>query len=474
MGLPKLSELEDSKPQTFIDPVKRINEGHDVQRFLVSQAYRDIMLFVMQLNRAMFPRCSSGLDGQDQSIQQWELDSSSASFSESIRRLQGLLAELDAIIDEVPPDPGPRRFGNVAFRKWHELVESRSASLLQRHLPEKVSSFKASSSVSAGAELRSYLLAAFGSAQRLDYGTGHELNFLAFLACNWKLGGFDVSSTGKEERGVVLGLIEPYLRVVRRLIKTYTLEPAGSHGVWGLDDHSFLPYLFGSAQYGPAISGADETPTEGSLGDAPDPADVTKPVAVQRERKKNMYFSAIGFIYDVKRGPFWEHSPMLYDISGVRAGWAKINKGMIKMYMAEVLAKFPVVQHFYFGSLFSWDKDPDAVAPPTTVHASSQPMRQHAHPASLGLPTRGPPRDNIGVPERGNPAAASAPFVGTAAPWARQPTVTSPTTAFPPSMENRNISQTSRVPPNFNPRPATNAQTDGQGCTGMPPPTRAP
>jgi hypothetical protein len=39
-----------------------------------------------------------------------------------------------------------------------------------------------------------------------------------------------------------------------------------------------------------------------------------------------MYFSAIGFIYDVKRGPFWEHSPMLYDISGIQAGWAKINK----------------------------------------------------------------------------------------------------------------------------------------------------
>jgi serine/threonine-protein phosphatase 2A activator len=39
-----------------------------------------------------------------------------------------------------------------------------------------------------------------------------------------------------------------------------------------------------------------------------------------------MYFSAIGFIYDVKKGPFWEHSPMLYDISGIRAGWGKINK----------------------------------------------------------------------------------------------------------------------------------------------------
>jgi hypothetical protein len=39
-----------------------------------------------------------------------------------------------------------------------------------------------------------------------------------------------------------------------------------------------------------------------------------------------MYFSAIGFIYDVKKGPFWEHSNILYDVSGVKAGWAKINK----------------------------------------------------------------------------------------------------------------------------------------------------
>jgi hypothetical protein len=47
---------------------------------------------------------------------------------------------------------------------------------------------------------------------------------------------------------------------------------------------------------------------------------------VERERKRNMYFSAIGFIYDVKKGPFWEHSPILYDVSGVKAGWAKINR----------------------------------------------------------------------------------------------------------------------------------------------------
>ncbi|KAK5277966.1 Serine/threonine-protein phosphatase 2A activator 1, partial [Cryomyces antarcticus] len=203
-------------------------------------------------------------------------------------------------------------------------------------------------------------MGSFGSAQRLDYGTGHELSFLAFLGCIWKLGGFPRTEAGVEERGVVLGVIEPYLTLIRRLILTYTLEPAGSHGVWGLDDHFFIPYIFGSAQLAPAIASAENIPTEGSLADAVDPADVVKAKVVEHERKTNMYFSAIGFIYDVKKGPFWEHSPILFDISGIRAGWAKINKGMLKMYNAEVLSKFPVIQHFPFGSLFVWERDPNA------------------------------------------------------------------------------------------------------------------
>jgi serine/threonine-protein phosphatase 2A activator len=53
----------------------------------------------------------------------------------------------------------------------------------------------------------------------------------------------------------------------------------------------------------------------------------------------------------MKKGPFFEHSPTLYDISGV-AHWAKINQGMIKMYQAEVLGKFPVIQHFPIGNVF--------------------------------------------------------------------------------------------------------------------------
>ncbi|KAK5626271.1 hypothetical protein RRF57_001986 [Xylaria bambusicola] len=335
-SFPTLESLDPTAPHVFLKPVKQINDGQDVARFLTSKAYRDIGKFILQLNRAMCPRKSKGPDGKD-IIQTFLIGSEyETQPAESVKNLQRMLAKIEAFMDKAPPDQGPRRFGNVSFRKWYQLLEAEAAALLQEHLPESVlrrSSGGNGSETTAEVELAAYLLGAFGSAQRLDYGTGHELSFLAFLGCLWKLGAFkDGSPNSDIERNIVLGVFEPYLRVVRRLILTYTLEPAGTHGVWGLDDHSFLPYIYGSAQLTRAISETEVMPTEGSLFRAPKPSAIVKSEYVDEERKRYMYFSAVGFINDVKKGPFWEHSPILFDISGIKDGWGKINKVIINQY----------------------------------------------------------------------------------------------------------------------------------------------
>jgi serine/threonine-protein phosphatase 2A activator len=187
--------------------VKRINEGHDVPTFLTSRAYSDIGVFIMQLNKAMCPRKSPA----SSQVQTWSLDNP-ISLSEPVQKLQELLQSIDAIIEEAPPDTGPRRFGNVSFRKWYEILESRVRELLEKYLPNAVLHFENSGDgVSVLDELTPYLMGGFGSAQRLDYGTGHELSFLAFLGCIWKLGGFmgNAPRDGSLERSIVISVIEP-------------------------------------------------------------------------------------------------------------------------------------------------------------------------------------------------------------------------------------------------------------------------
>jgi serine/threonine-protein phosphatase 2A activator len=132
------------------------------------------------------------------------------------------------------------------------------------------------------------------------------------------------------------------------------------------------------------------------------------------------------------------------------------------MYNAEVLSKFPVVQHFPFGSLFSWDHDPNAVLPPTTAHSTSGPQSRPV------------------APDAGTPSVAAArpmPGVGTQAPWAKPGAGTQAgpamgSTAAPWAGTRREAVPTSR------PGGATGALPALPDTSRMPPgpmaPTRAP
>lgn len=112
----------------------------------------------------------------------------------------------------------------------------------------------------------------------------------------------------------------------------YRLEPAGSHGVWGLDDYSFLGYIFGSGQ----LRGAEATkPSYASIEPASSADQTGIPVNAVLHPPlppTNLYFLSIMRIHEVKHGPFHEHSSQLYSIAVGVASWYKVNIGLFKMF----------------------------------------------------------------------------------------------------------------------------------------------
>lgn len=68
--------------------------------------------------------------------------------------------------------------------------------------------------------------------------------FAMFLMCLYKAG----LLKQEDSKFVVNHVFNSYLTLARKLQTTYKMEPAGSHGVWSLDDFQFLPFIFGSSQ----------------------------------------------------------------------------------------------------------------------------------------------------------------------------------------------------------------------------------
>lgn len=247
--------------------------------------------------------------------------------SAKILSLLSILETLERFVDEIPPLPQAARYGNLAYRDWHERMTEKAEDFVVELVGEDLKG--------AVVELVPYFTDSFGNWNRVDYGTGHETNFAAFLYCLARLGVI----RNEDYHAVVSRVFVKYLDLMRKLQLVYNLEPAGSHGVWGLDDYHFLPFIFGSSQL------IDHKYMK--------PKSIHNDDIIENFSKEYLYLSCIAFVKKVKKGLFAEHSPLLDDISGV-PNWKKVNGGLLKMYKVEVLEKVPIMQHFLFGSIIPW------------------------------------------------------------------------------------------------------------------------
>lgn len=305
-------------------PRKRIVTDRHLAHFHASETFSEILGLIQACNEAVKGRTL--------------LDN--VHVSDAVAALLAAVDRVRCLVDETPRDTDAAsvsRFGNPAFRTlYRKIVDATDDTMAG------IPGLEGEGKRREREELAVYFYEAWGNAKRIDYGSGMELNFLCWLLGLVKLGVLDLE---RDAAALVLRVFWRYIETMRVIQSTYWLEPAGSHGVWGLDDYHFLPFLWGSAQ----------------LYDHPflRPKAIHDDEIVEECAPKYIYFACIQAINAVKTESLRWHSPMLDDISSVRT-WAKVNQGMVKMYRAEVLLKLPIAQHMFFGSLLSFgDLDDD-------------------------------------------------------------------------------------------------------------------
>lgn len=293
----------------FRIPTRRILSPKDHGLFLDSPTFNLIVGFVFALSESVQDTPCSAIKEGDLAV--------------PVTKILGILQDIEKVLQETPPaEQGGSRFGNSVFRDFLDKLALES------------SRWHASLGVSdATDELSAYLLQSFGNRARIDYGSGHELNFVIWLLCLRQLRVLSSS----DFPSLVLSVFSRYLQIMRKVQLTYYLEPAGSHGVWGLDDYQFLPFLFGASQlfHHPFIT----------------PLSIHRELTLEEFADEYLYLGQVAFVNSTKtvKGLRW-HSPLLDDISSAKS-WAKIEGGMRRMFVSDVLGKLPVMQHFLFGSL---------------------------------------------------------------------------------------------------------------------------
>lgn len=96
-----------------------------------------------------------------------------------VDKLISVLDAVDTIINHHPAEEaGGSRFGNAAFRGFYDEVGEKFEGLHEGIL-EGLKEEEVKKGVMK--EIKAYFTEAFGNRTRIDYGSGHELNYLIYL-----------------------------------------------------------------------------------------------------------------------------------------------------------------------------------------------------------------------------------------------------------------------------------------------------
>jgi Phosphotyrosyl phosphate activator (PTPA) protein len=389
--------------------VKRaIFEDVDLDKFKTSETCSSLLNFVQS--------CTSAVMGK--TVSQYTKDISQ--LNPVIQKIHSFMMKLSEYIDEIPPLKQPMRFGNKSFRTWHQKLTIESRIFLTDVLTSQSSVIDNINDMVE--ELSSYMNSSFGNEVRIDYGTGHELNMLVFFYCLYQL----KILSDEDLSGLILCGFTSYIKVMRKLQMTYMLEPAGSHGVWGLDDYHCLTFLFGAAQLCDNKQNHDLSHEQNHDLTVEQNHDLTveqnhdfNPSSIHDQSILDeysddyMYFEGIAFIKRIKSSaPFSETSPMLNDISGL-SDWSRVLNGLMRLFQGEVLFKRPVVQHLPFGSILkcTW----------TVSESHSKPSEGFTRPLLGGImPIHTHTGTAAPIRQKSGNHGSMSEFMNTPAPWAQK------------------------------------------------------
>ncbi|XP_017037504.1 serine/threonine-protein phosphatase 2A activator [Drosophila kikkawai] len=309
---------------------------------------------------------------------------SSASFpvSENIRRLTTIFDKLDEIVTSSPPAfqvvdtmaSASLDLGNKGYRRFSRIMLRDIYQILEEALPVNKCSYVN--------ELGQYLSGAFGSSTKIEYGTGHELSFLFFMC-----GLFEAKILRREQdlAASALILFDRYLKFVRRMQVLYSVVSANCQGAYGLDKFQFVPYIWGAAQL---CHGAPFSPQK-----------MLDENIVEEYKTEYMLIDCVRHVYDTAGGSFARHSSQLWSLAAL-SSWMKIHRGLMFMYMEDILLDFDSLSALRFGELMPFEKAKSGRQLGNARLGAISPVRCQLRTSRLGTPMNSklklsPRKDNV-------------------------------------------------------------------------------